>query len=163
MSKRKDTALALKDATISYWLKKGYSTHIELSVTPWGKNIADAISLNLKGKIVITEIKSCPADYRTDKKWHTYLPFCNKFYFCLTEQTYDRLKGEILEQRKKHEGAIGVKVLDSNTGYLKVVVPSKERKIKKSVKHELFIRLAWRGGQSKRTRRRKRNFLDSQQ
>jgi hypothetical protein len=43
----------------------------------------DVIALDGKGKITIVEVKSSPADFRSDRKWHEYLPFCDRFYFAV--------------------------------------------------------------------------------
>ena len=44
---------------------------------------ADVIAINLKGRIVIVEIKSSPADYRSDGKWPEYWSFCDRLYFAV--------------------------------------------------------------------------------
>lgn len=44
---------------------------------------ADVIAINLKGRIFIVEIKSCPADYRSDGKWPEYWSFCDRLYFAV--------------------------------------------------------------------------------
>ena len=44
---------------------------------------ADVIALGRKGEIWIIEIKSSPADYLSDSKWHHYKDFCDRFYFAI--------------------------------------------------------------------------------
>jgi hypothetical protein len=44
---------------------------------------ADVIAINLKGRIFIVEIKSSPADYRSDGKWPEYWSFCDRLYFAV--------------------------------------------------------------------------------
>ena len=34
---------------------------------------------------MIVETKSCLDDYRVDAKWGDYAPFCDRFYFAVTE------------------------------------------------------------------------------
>jgi len=46
---------------------------------------ADLIGLSPKGVLVIAEVKSCPADFTADGKWEEYLPFCDRFYFAVSE------------------------------------------------------------------------------
>lgn len=44
---------------------------------------ADVCALGPRGEIVIVEIKSSVADFRSDNKWTEYAPFCDKFYFAV--------------------------------------------------------------------------------
>jgi len=43
----------------------------------------DLIGLDAKGKFTIVEVKSSPADFRTDDKWPEYLAYCDSFYFAV--------------------------------------------------------------------------------
>ena len=43
----------------------------------------DIIAINQNGEFIIVEIKSGLIDYRTDRKWQQYLPFCERFYFAV--------------------------------------------------------------------------------
>ncbi|MGE4219204.1 MAG: MmcB family DNA repair protein [Alphaproteobacteria bacterium] len=43
----------------------------------------DLIGLGSDGTVTIVEVKSSVADYRSDRKWHEYLPFCDRFYFAV--------------------------------------------------------------------------------
>ena len=45
---------------------------------------ADVVALSGGGDVLIVEIKSCLLDYRSDGKWHDYLPFCDRLYFAVT-------------------------------------------------------------------------------
>ncbi len=44
---------------------------------------ADLMALGPRGDLVIAEVKSSLEDYRTDRKWGDYLPFCDAFYFAV--------------------------------------------------------------------------------
>ena len=44
---------------------------------------ADVIGLSPAGQIWIIEIKSSPADYFADNKWHEYMEFCDRFSFAI--------------------------------------------------------------------------------
>lgn len=44
---------------------------------------ADIAALDLKGDIVIVEVKSCRADFEADNKWQDYLEFADRFYFAI--------------------------------------------------------------------------------
>jgi hypothetical protein len=47
---------------------------------------ADLIAVAPDGGFTIVEIKSSVADYRADRKWRDYLPYCDWFYFCVPEE-----------------------------------------------------------------------------
>ena len=51
-----------------------------LSVSP---PVGDANYRSLRGEIAIAEVKSGLDDYRTDRKWGEYAPFCDAFYFAV--------------------------------------------------------------------------------
>lgn len=45
----------------------------------------DVIALDRKGQVTVVEVKSSLEDFRTDEKWQEYLPFCDAFYFAVSE------------------------------------------------------------------------------
>ena len=72
---------------------------------------ADVIALNKQGRIIIVEVKSSAADFRSDSKWSEYLEFCDRFYFAVNTDfpqeilpadqgmiIADRYGGEILRE-----------------------------------------------------------------
>ena len=44
---------------------------------------ADLMALDPRGGIRIVEIKSCLADFRSDRKWPDYRQWCDRFYFAV--------------------------------------------------------------------------------
>ncbi len=158
---RRTVADTLKLASHSYLLKKGFSCHSELGLNAWGKLRADVLALNLKSHIIICEIKSSVQDYTTDKKWRQYIEYANKVFFVFTEPVYEKLRDRLKVDLKG--SGVGVLVLCQKTGYLKSVQNVKHRLMKKKTKRSLIVRMAWRGGTSKRTGRRQRYFLDGAQ
>ncbi|MEM0986994.1 MAG: MmcB family DNA repair protein [Pseudomonadota bacterium] len=46
---------------------------------------ADIAAVDGKGQITIVEIKSCQNDFRVDSKWPDYRPFCDRFFFAVSE------------------------------------------------------------------------------
>ena len=44
---------------------------------------ADVMALDPRGGIRIVEIKSCTADFRSDRKWPEYRQWCDRFYFAV--------------------------------------------------------------------------------
>ena len=157
-SSRRTVADLLKLASISYLLKGGFSCHCELGLNSWGKLRADVIAVNLRSHLVVYEIKSSVADYSTDAKWRQYLEYCNKLCFVFTEPVFEKLKDRLKTDLKGT--GVGVMVLCSKSGYLRSVMPCKHRLMKKGAKRKLIVRMAWRGGSSKRTGRRQRYYLE---
>jgi hypothetical protein len=47
---------------------------------------ADLAGLSAKGEMVIVEVKSGVADFRTDQKWPEYFDWCDRFFFAVSER-----------------------------------------------------------------------------
>jgi hypothetical protein len=62
----------------------GYAPLAEVTL-PNGRR-ADLMALGPKGEIVIFEVKSGIEDYRVDRKWHEYLPYCDRFAFAVAPE-----------------------------------------------------------------------------
>jgi hypothetical protein len=160
MSTRKQIADGLKRAANSYFLKKGFACHNEIAITRFGRFKVDMLAVNLRSELIIAEIKSCPADFKTDNvkgKWREYLFASNKYYWVFTEDTAEKLKSYFADFK---EVGCGVLVLDSHTGYLRCILNAKTRSMRGSDKKYIITRLAWRSADiSKRNSRRCRVFL----
>jgi hypothetical protein len=59
----------------------GYAPLAEV-VLPNGRR-ADVMALGPRGEIAIAEVKSSLEDFRTDRKWGEYAPYCEAFYFAV--------------------------------------------------------------------------------
>src|SRR3546814_4577372 len=55
-------------------------TAYEMRISDWS---SDVCSSDLETLIV--EVKSCVADFRADRKWIEYLPYCDLFYFAVPD------------------------------------------------------------------------------
>jgi hypothetical protein len=73
------TALAIARGTARYLHALGYCVVSELPL-PSGRR-ADLVALGGDGEIIIVEIKSSVADFRTDQKWSDYRLHCDRLYF----------------------------------------------------------------------------------
>ncbi|HUZ12728.1 MAG TPA: DNA repair putative endonuclease MmcB [Caulobacteraceae bacterium] len=62
----------------------GYAPLIEVTL-PNGRR-ADIMALGPRGEIAIAEVKSGADDFRTDRKWGEYLPYCDAFYFAVAPE-----------------------------------------------------------------------------
>lgn len=73
---------------------------------------ADLAGVDAKGGIMIVEIKSSLADFRTDGKWHSYLGFCDRFYFAVA----DGFPRQVLETSDCAPERTGLIVADAFSG-----------------------------------------------
>lgn len=62
----------------------GYAPLAEVCL-PNGRR-ADLMALGARGEVAIVEVKSCHEDYRVDRKWGEYLPYCDAFYFAVAPE-----------------------------------------------------------------------------
>jgi hypothetical protein len=60
----------------------GYAPLLEVGL-PNGRR-ADVMALGPKGQIAICEVKSGIEDFRADRKWSEYRPYCDAFYFAVS-------------------------------------------------------------------------------
>jgi hypothetical protein len=87
----------------------GYAPLTEVTL-PNGRR-ADLMALGAKGEFVIVEVKSSFEDFRVDRKWGEYAPFCDRFYFSVSPDfplhvlppdvgliVADRFGGEVLAE-----------------------------------------------------------------
>jgi hypothetical protein len=62
----------------------GYAPLLEVGL-PNGRR-ADIMALGPRGQIAVAEVKSGQDDFRTDRKWGEYLPYCDAFYFAVAPE-----------------------------------------------------------------------------
>jgi hypothetical protein len=62
----------------------GYAPLLEVGL-PNGRR-ADIMALGPHGEIAIAEVKSGRDDFRTDRKWGDYTPYCDAFYFAVAPE-----------------------------------------------------------------------------
>jgi hypothetical protein len=61
-----------------------YAPLLEVTL-PNGRR-ADIMALGPRGQIAVAEVKSGLEDYRTDRKWGEYLPYCDAFFFAVAPE-----------------------------------------------------------------------------
>jgi len=81
---RPQTTSAVTRGAARLLLDLGYAPLMEVGL-PNGRR-ADLMALSPKGRIAICEVKSSLEDYRTDRKWGEYLPFCDLFFFAVAPE-----------------------------------------------------------------------------
>ena len=81
---RPETTLSVTRGAARLMLDMGYAPLLEVCL-PNGRR-ADVMAVGRKGDIVICEVKSGVEDYRVDRKWQEYGPFCDAFYFAVAPE-----------------------------------------------------------------------------
>ncbi|MEG0374010.1 MAG: MmcB family DNA repair protein [Raoultibacter sp.] len=140
---RPDKTAYLTEAVQQYWNGKRYSCHVELGLIKHGNLRADVFCLNTKCDMIITEVKSCWADFNTDKKWHKYLPFCMRMYFVVDETLFESRGDEIIARIKKRGCGL---IVVNKFGSAFVKSNAKRKTMKNEIVAKMLIKAAWRGG-----------------
>lgn len=159
---RRQIAEALKTAAAYHFLRYGYSITFELGIQSWGRRRVDVVGNRIGGDLVIVEIKSSVADYRTDLKWTEYLPYADRFYLMFSAAVARKIRDHP-ELRARIPPQVGVLILGTD-GFVKTVKPARRQEVTIENRLNILSRMAWRSGEmSKRTvRARQRVFLDQE-
>lgn len=72
--------------------KKHRAVFFEIGVNAGGKLRADVMALAMNGHIVIVEVKSSVADFKTDKKMQGYVQYSNQFYLALPISVWKKIE-----------------------------------------------------------------------
>ena len=78
---RPETTEAVTRGAARLLVSLGYAPLAEVAL-PNGRR-ADLMALGAHGEILIVEVKSGLEDYRVDRKWGEYGPYCDLFYFAV--------------------------------------------------------------------------------
>ncbi|HVL40648.1 MAG TPA: DNA repair putative endonuclease MmcB [Brevundimonas sp.] len=81
---RPETTLSVTRGAARLMVDLGYAPLLEVGL-PNGRR-ADVMAIGPRGDIVICEVKSGIDDYRVDRKWGEYGPFCDAFYFAVAPE-----------------------------------------------------------------------------
>ncbi len=155
---RKSDADKLKRAAAFYYSKRRWACHFEFGLMRRGRLRADVIAVDMRGLVVVVEVKSCLADLKADTKAVKYTDYCDAMYLCVSQKlaahTYTK------EWLAEHKG-IGLLVLDATTGYCRVARAARKHLLDDDRRLQIMTRLAWRSADlSRRTnRQRQRIFL----
>lgn len=138
---RSEIANELKRLVARYWCKKRYGVNFELGLNKRGRLRADVFAMNLKGHTIITEVKSCMADFRSDFKWQLYRKYARKLYLAMTESLWADLQSSI----PKGIGVMTIQYNSRNVGSMKVVQRASNQDPDPSTHQSLILRAAYRG------------------
>lgn len=145
---RKLISASIASHVSTYYRKKGWATHKEVAVEPYGRRRADMIALNMKGGVIVCELKSCWADYSSDKKMHNYLPHCNFMYICATPEVAKRIKEHLKGRPElKNVGVMSVDIDKKWGTTVRVIKRTGPRNpVKGEIKRKIITRIAFRCG-----------------
>ena len=79
--RQSETALAVARGVRRLLRNLDFSTVPELTLASGRR--ADLVGVDGRSTIIIVEIKSCVADFRSDAKWPEYRPHCDRLYFAI--------------------------------------------------------------------------------
>ncbi len=100
---------------------------------------ADIVGIQKSGRIVIVEVKSCLADFRSDRKWQDYLPFSDEFYFAV-DAGFPR---EVLDEPDSLPDITGVIIADEFGG--DILRPAAPRNLHTSRRRSIHLKMAHTG------------------
>lgn len=115
----------------------GYAPLTELSLTN-GRRV-DIVGLSKRGKIIIVEVKSGLADFRSDAKWQEYLPYCEEFYFAVDSD----FPLTVLDEETSLPEETGVIIADQYGG--EILRPGAHRKVNAARAKTLLQKMARTG------------------
>jgi len=131
-------------------VKKRMAVNFEVGLCKGGRLRADVLALSMSGKVIVGEVKSGVADFKSDKKWHLYAEYSDQFYFILDRPTYTKIKASIPK-------GTGIIVIDESLGRTgrtllkaKVVQRAKWEPIDEEIRKNLIIRMAFRNAELNR-------------
>jgi hypothetical protein len=78
---RPETTDAVTRGAARLFVALGFAPLAEVTL-PNGRR-ADLMAIGPRGEIAIAEVKSGLEDFRVDRKWTEYGPFCDAFYFAV--------------------------------------------------------------------------------
>ncbi|HWF01325.1 MAG TPA: DNA repair putative endonuclease MmcB [Caulobacteraceae bacterium] len=81
---RPETTASVTRGAARLFFNLGYAPLLEVCL-PNGRR-ADIMALGPRGQIAIVEVKSGLDDFRTDRKWGEYLPYCDAFFFAVAPE-----------------------------------------------------------------------------
>ncbi|MBP3932080.1 MAG: hypothetical protein J6D47_21220 [Peptostreptococcaceae bacterium] len=123
----------VQDIFLKEYFKEGYVAAAEITI---GNKRFDTTLYKPK-EVVIGEVKASRSDFIGDKKYLTYMDYCNELYMVLSSKI--NIKDEEI-QRLKDEG-VGLYFVDTETREVKKVHSSLQREIKEEVQQEVFNKM----------------------
>lgn len=123
-----DVATGLVRGTVRLFSEMGLSAVVEMPLRS-GRRV-DVMAIARDGRITVVEVKSSPADFRSDNKWPEYLDYCDYFYFAVPV-------GFPVELLPEHTGLIVADRYDAT-----IVRPASEQAMNGARRRNVTLRFA---------------------
>jgi hypothetical protein len=81
---RPETTGAVTRGAARLFVALGYAPLMEVTLPNLRR--ADIMAIGPRGDIAVVEVKSGSEDFRTDRKWGEYLPYCDRFFFAVAPE-----------------------------------------------------------------------------
>ena len=139
---RKEITKEITRLVARHYTKKRYcvSTELGLRSRRQGSIRADVLAMNMKNEIIIVEVKSSVADFKTDTKYHLYLDYCNKLYIACTPDVASKIRDFV----NTNVGIIEI------GGSPRITKPAKRRELSQKTVMQILTRLAFRNAEFNR-------------
>jgi hypothetical protein len=139
MTKNTEVADRIKKRVANYYKRKHRVCYSELGLNKGGKLRADVFVLAMSGHIVVVEVKSSVADFKSfPEKAPKYAQYCNQLYLAVDKPLYPKIKERI-------PAGVGVFIFDPEDGRTAPrVLKAKNNPLPDDVQRNLFIRAAFR-------------------
>jgi hypothetical protein len=132
LAREEQTALILR-GLVRHLFQRGLIAFPEVTL-PNGRR-ADLMAVSRAGELWIIEIKSSVEDFKADRKWREYWPYCDQFFFAthagVPEEIFPPAEGLFLAD------AYGAELIRDPTPHTKLSAPTRKA---------LLVHLAWVGG-----------------
>ncbi len=112
----------------------GYAAMPEVSLT--NNRRADIVGLDKRGGVILVEVKSCLADFRSDTKWQDYLGYAEEFYFAVD----DNFPREVFDEPSSLPDVTGIILADRYGG--DVIRPATPKSLNAARRKALTLTMA---------------------
>jgi hypothetical protein len=124
----------IRQVVAAYYTKKKWAVHFEVGLCKGGRLRSDVLAMAMNGYLVLVEVKSSVADFRSDKKMGDYLKYCDQAYVACTQEVYSKIKDQVLP-------GFGVLVVGQKC---KVIKKAKKRDVHPKTRFSVITRMAYR-------------------
>lgn len=125
----------IRQVVSAFYTKRRWAVHFEVGLCKGGRLRADVLSMAMNGYMVVVEVKSSVADFRSDKKMELYTKYSNQTYLACTQEVYAKIKDKVLPD-------FGVLVVSESQ--CRVAKNAKKRNVHHKTKLNLITRMAYR-------------------
>ena len=132
------TADEIKQCVAKRYAQKLWFINFEVGLCKGGRFRADIVASNMGSTINVIEVKSSVADFRSDKKWHEYAKYCDRFFFAFHVDVYNKLKA-----KNSLPTGVGIFVV-YNTGHVMLKGRARTNTVDPLIRLNIITRLAYR-------------------